>query len=114
MVAPPILSVEELHQMESLKQFVTRCKVDEDSWVKFATNLGDADFNDIAVFAAISDKDFQEACDACGVGVFKRAALNLLFFGSKIKIQSYYRGHQVAVCGGRHDGPDGDQSERKR
>ena len=85
MATSPIVSMEEPAACVTMEQFLERCKVSTETWQTFAEQLGDANFADVELFAAISDEDFKTTFEQSKVGILKRASLTRLFGTVKAK-----------------------------
>ena len=78
-----ILSKADLDAMTTMNDFKKRCKVKDETWSKFAAAVGDVDFDDAELLAAVSEPDFLEAMAQYKVGITQRAALTLLYSNVK-------------------------------
>ena len=62
-------------------------------WQKVASELGDAELNDMGLLVGITDQDYAAARDSAGLSPLRKGVLNLLFGAIKLK----YNIHTVII-----------------
>ena len=84
----------------TMKDVCSWAAVDDDLWVKFAEQLGDASLQNISLVAAVQPTDIKEAVEAAITGVVARTKLRLVYAAaSQAQVWSGPCGCWVATAG---------------
>ena len=81
--AIPVLAI--LEQWKTLDEYRTYFKVPDDIWQKFTTAIGETGFDDVQLFSAVSDADFEAGREGCEAPGLRKAALNLVLTAVKVR-----------------------------